>query len=83
MGSPLKTLVASKKNKGKEKVPKPRKESFEHINFHSSSKSSEDVHSLILLLDGPKRRKGSNQALEHLEVDKFPQTREEASPKVN
>jgi hypothetical protein len=48
-----------------------------------SSKSSGDVHSLIIPLDGPKRGKVSKHAPEHLEVDKSPETWEEASPKVD
>jgi hypothetical protein len=57
VGSPTQTLVALKKNKGKEKVLEPREESLEHINFHSSFESNGDVHSLILLLNGLKRGK--------------------------
>jgi hypothetical protein len=49
--------MAPKKNKRKEKVPEPREESLEHINFHSSFESNGEVHSLILLLNGPKREK--------------------------
>jgi hypothetical protein len=36
VGSPTQTLVALKKNKGKEKKLEPREESLEHINFHLS-----------------------------------------------
>lgn len=75
--------MASKKNKQKEIVPKPRKESLEHINFHSSSKSCGDVHSLIFPLDKPKRGKVSKHALERPKVDKSFETWEEASPKVD
>ncbi len=63
MGSLTKTLVASKKNKRKETISKSRKESLEHINFHSSSESFGDVHSLIFPLDRPKRGKVSKHAL--------------------
>jgi len=57
VGSSTQTLVALKKNKGKEKKLEPREESLEHINFHLSFESNGDVHSLILLLNGLKKRK--------------------------
>jgi hypothetical protein len=72
MGSLVKTLPTLKKYKGKEKVHKPIMESDEHVNFHSF-KSSGDVNSLILPLNGPKRAKGGKQALECLEVDESPE----------
>jgi hypothetical protein len=53
----MKTLTTPKKNKGKEKVPKPREELLKHINFHLSSESNGDVHSLILPLNQLKRGK--------------------------
>lgn len=46
-------------------------ESPKHIDFHSFSKSNGDVHSLILLLNGPMKGKGGKQALEHPIVDEF------------
>jgi hypothetical protein len=55
MGSPAKIAVAPKKHKGNEKVLEPIVELAEHINFHFSSKLNGDVHSLILLSNGPKR----------------------------
>jgi hypothetical protein len=55
VGSPVKIAVAPKKHKGSEKVLEPIVELAEHINFHFSSKSNGDVHSLILPLNGPKR----------------------------
>jgi glycerophosphoryl diester phosphodiesterase len=74
MGSLAKTLVALKKYKGKENFSKPIVESNEHVNLHSF-KSSGDVNSLILLLNGPKRGKGGKQALECLQVDELPESR--------
>jgi hypothetical protein len=53
-----------KKNKRKEKVPKPREESPKHIDFHLSFESSGDVHSLILPLNQLKRGKGGKKVLE-------------------
>jgi hypothetical protein len=53
----VKTLATPKKNKGKEKVHKPREELPKHIDFHSSSKSSGDVYSLVLPLNQTKKRK--------------------------
>jgi hypothetical protein len=47
----VKTLATPKKNKGKEKVLKPREKLPKHIDFHSSSKSSGDVYSLVLPLN--------------------------------
>ncbi len=80
MGSPMKTLVAPQKQKGKEKVPEPIVEWDEHIDFHSSE-SSRDVNSLIALLDAP-RQKGGKQALKRAVVDEFPEKQEEEAPKV-
>lgn len=68
MGSLAKILATFKKYKKKEKVPKPIVELDEHIDFHSF-KSTRDVNSLILLLNGPKKGKGGKQALECLEVE--------------
>ncbi len=56
VGSLTQTPMAPKKNK-KEKVPKPREESFEHLNFHLSFELNGEVHSLILPLNGPKKGK--------------------------
>jgi len=53
--------MAPKKNKGKEKVRKPKEESHEHIDFHLSFESHGDVRSLILPLNGPKRGKKGNK----------------------
>ncbi len=58
MGLSMKIPATPKKNKRKEKVPKPREESHEHIDFHLSSESSGNVHSLILPLNQMKRGKG-------------------------
>jgi hypothetical protein len=54
----VKIPTTPKKNKRKEKVPKPREESHEHIDFHLSFESSGNVHSLILPLNHMKRGKG-------------------------
>jgi hypothetical protein len=57
----VKTLATPQKNKGKEKVPKPKEELPKHIDFHSSSKSSGDVYSLVLPLNQTKKgKKGQN-----------------------
>jgi hypothetical protein len=65
----------------KEKIPKLIVESPEHIDFHFSSESNGDVHSLIIPLNGLKRGKGSKQALECLVVDKSFEKWEEV-PKI-
>jgi hypothetical protein len=57
----VKTPTTPKKNKWKEKVPKPREESLEHMDFHLSSESSGDVHSLIFPLNQLKRGKGGSR----------------------
>jgi hypothetical protein len=57
VGTSIQIPVAPKKNKGKEKVPKPREETLEHIDFHLSFESHGDVHSLILALNRSKRGK--------------------------
>jgi hypothetical protein len=62
--------MAPKKNKRKEKILESIMESPKHIDFHFSFEANGDAHSLIILLNGLKRRKGGNQALEHLVVDK-------------
>jgi hypothetical protein len=54
-------LATPKKNKGKEKVPKLRKKLPKQIHFHSSSKSSGDMHSSVLPLNPKKKgKKGKN-----------------------
>jgi hypothetical protein len=53
----MKTLTTPKRHKGKEKVPKPKEELPKHIDFHSSSKSSGDVYSLVLPLNQTKKKK--------------------------
>jgi hypothetical protein len=83
MTSSTKTSTTPKKIKRKEKVLKPKEESIEHIDFHLSFESSGDVHSLIILLNGPKRGKRGKHALEHLEVNKYFKTQKEASLKVD
>jgi hypothetical protein len=70
-----------KKNKKKENFLESIVESPKHIDFHFSSESNGDVHSLIILLNGLKRGKGSKQALEHLVVDKSFEKWEEV-PKI-
>jgi hypothetical protein len=70
-GLSAKSRRVPKKNKGKEKVLEPLMESPKLIDFHSFSKSNVDVHSLILILNGPMKGKGGKQALEHPIVDEF------------
>jgi hypothetical protein len=72
MGSSMKNFVTPKKNKRKEKVPKPIMESLNQINFYLFSKLNGDVHCLIFLLNGPMKRKGGKQALECPIVDQYP-----------
>jgi hypothetical protein len=74
--------MAPMKNKRKEKNLEPIVESLEHIDFHSSFESNGDVHSLIIPLNGLRRRKKSKQALEHLVMDKSFEKWEEEVPKV-
>jgi len=54
-----------------------------HIDFHLSFKLNGDVHSLINLLNGLKRRKGGKHALECLKVDESLNMEKEANPKVD
>ncbi len=69
VGSSAKIPTTPKKNKGKEKILEPIMESPKHINFHSFSKLNGDVHSLILLPNGPMKGKGGKQArMELLEL---------------
>ncbi len=82
VGLSTKTPMAPKKNKRKEKVHEPIMESLEHIDFHSSSESNGDVHSLIIPLNGLKRGKIGKQALERLVVDKSFEKWKEEVPKV-
>jgi hypothetical protein len=59
VGSLVKTLETPKKSKGKENVLESIVESSEHIDFHWSSESNGDVHSLIIPLNGLMTRKAS------------------------
>jgi hypothetical protein len=58
----MKIPATPKKNKRKEKIPKPIMESLKHINFHLFSKLNGDVHCLIFPLNGPMKGKGGKQA---------------------
>jgi hypothetical protein len=78
----MKIPTSPKKNKRKEKVPKPVMESLKHINFHSFLKLNGDVHSLIFPLNGPMKGKGGNQALAHPIVDQYLKKQEEEAPKM-
>jgi hypothetical protein len=59
VGSSTKTPMVPRKNKRREKVHEPIVESPKHIEFHSSFESNGDVHSLIIYLNGLRRRKGN------------------------
>ncbi len=81
MGSSSQTPMAPRKNKRKEKNPKPIVESLKHIDFHFSSESNGDVHSLFIPLNGMRKGKGGKQTLECLVVDKSFEKWEEV-PKI-
>jgi heme-binding NEAT domain protein len=83
MGSSTKTSMTPEKNKGKEKVLKPKEKLSEHIDFHLFLKLNGEVHSLINLLNGPKIGKGGKHALKYLKVDEFQNMQKEANPKVD
>jgi hypothetical protein len=55
IGSPLKTLAAPKKSKGKEFFLKPNDESMEHVDFCSSSELDDGDSLLVLLLNNQGR----------------------------
>ncbi len=74
--------MAPRKHKGKEKVLEPIVESFEHIDFHFSFQSNGDVHSLIFLLNGPKRGQGGKQVLKRPIVDESLEKQKEEVLKV-